>query len=48
MNPQEGYTALMWACMEGQLEVMHALLAAGVDTEATDEQVGGRGMQWGW
>ena len=46
---QDGCTALMWACMENQLEVVQALLAAGVDKEAVGEEVdGGRRIQWGW
>ena len=38
---QDGCTALMWACMENQLEVVQALLAAGVDKEAVGEEVDG-------
>ena len=40
--PQDGYTALMRASSEGHLEVVQALLEAGADMEAKDDEVGDR------
>ena len=40
---QLGYTPLIAASSMGHVEVVHALLAAGADIEATDSKVGSEG-----
>ncbi len=34
---QDGYTALMWASMEGHLNVVQCLIEAGANLEAVDK-----------
>ena len=40
---KKGWTALMTASSKGNIDVVHALIAAGVDKEAADITVGGGG-----